>query len=129
VMATVPGVGFRIMAQQIIGRSNMICTNIPGPSTVRYLGGAKIEAIYPFAPIMIGTPLSLALVSYGDSYGLGFDTDPGAIPDPDLMHRYFEEAVDELEELAGNERPARRARPRRAAPARKPAARKEAAEP
>jgi diacylglycerol O-acyltransferase len=119
VMSTVPGVGFRIMAQQIVGRSNMICTNIPGPSTVRYLGGAKIEAIYPFAPIMIGTPLSLALVSYGDTYGLGFDTDPGAIPDPELLHRYLEEAVDELAHLAGTERPARRAHARRRVPVRR----------
>jgi diacylglycerol O-acyltransferase len=119
VMSTVPGVGFRIMAQQIVGRSNMICTNIPGPSTVRYLGGAKIEAIYPFAPIMIGTPLSLALVSYGDTYGLGFDTDPGAIPDPELLHRYLEEAVDELVHLAGKERPARRAHARRRVPVRR----------
>ena len=52
--------------------------------------------IYPFAPVALGTPLSIALLSHGDIYGVGIDTDPAAIPDPELLSRYLAAAVDEI---------------------------------
>jgi WS/DGAT/MGAT family acyltransferase len=96
-MASMPGFVYRLLAQSVTGRINLICTNVPGPAAPRYLAGAKVEAIYPFAPVAVGTPLSIALMSYGDVYGVGIDTDPAAIPDPELLHRYIAEAVDRLE--------------------------------
>jgi diacylglycerol O-acyltransferase len=100
VLASMPGFAYRLLAQAVTGRVNLICTNIPGPSVARYLAGAKIDAMYPFAPVALGTPLSIALMSYGDSYGVGVDTDPAAIPDPELLTRYLAAAVDEIEERA-----------------------------
>jgi len=100
VMASMPGFAYRLLAQTVTGRVNLICTNVPGPPVQRYLAGAKIEAMYPFAPVALGTPLSIALMSYGDSYGVGVDTDPAAIPDPELLSRYLAEAVDEIEDYA-----------------------------
>ena len=100
VMASMPGFAYRLLAQTTTGRVNLICTNMPGPPVQRYLAGAKIEAMYPFAPVALGTPLSIALMSYGDSYGVGVDTDPAAIPDPELLTRYLAEAVDEIEDYA-----------------------------
>jgi hypothetical protein len=61
---------------------------------------AKIDMIYPFAPVALGTPLSIALMSCGDTYGVGIDTDPAAIPDPELLSRYLGAAVDEIEDRA-----------------------------
>jgi hypothetical protein len=75
----------------------LIVTNVPGPPEVRYLAGARIEEIYPYAPVVVGLPLSIALLSYADTYGIGIDTDPAAIPDPDCLHRFLEEAADEVE--------------------------------
>jgi len=100
VMASMPGFAYRLLAQTVTGRVNLICTNMPGPPVQRYLAGAKIEAMYPFAPVALGTPLSIALMSYGDSYGVGIDTDPAAIPDPELLTRYLAAAVDEIEDCA-----------------------------
>jgi diacylglycerol O-acyltransferase len=100
VLASMPGFAYRLLAQAVTGRVNLICTNIPGPPVPRYLAGAKIDAMYPFAPVALGTPLSIALMSYGDSYGVGVDTDPAAIPDPELLTRYLAAAVDEIEERA-----------------------------
>jgi hypothetical protein len=74
------------------------------------MGGAKIETVYPFAPVVVGTPLSIALFSYGDAYAVGIDTDPAAIPDPQLLHTYLEDAVDELEHCAFSKAPVSRAR-------------------
>jgi diacylglycerol O-acyltransferase len=99
-LALMPGFAYRLLAQNVTGRVNLICTNMPGPPAERYLAGAKVEAIYPFAPVALGTPLSLALMSYGDTYGVGIDTDPAAIPDPELLSRYLAAAVDEIEARA-----------------------------
>lgn len=100
VMASLPGFAYRVLANTVTGRVNLICTNIPGPPVVRYLAGAKIEVMYPFAPVALGTPLSIALMSYGDSYGIGIDTDPAAIPDPELLTSYLVAAFDEIERCA-----------------------------
>ena len=117
VLASMPGFAYRLLAQTVTGRINLICTNIPGPPLPRYLAGAKIEVMYPFAPVALGTPLSIALMSYGDSYGVGVDTDPASIPDPELLTRYLAAAIDEIEGYAIP-------RPRRAE--RKPARRRPA---
>jgi len=100
VMAVMPGFAYRLLAQSVTGRINLICTNMPGPPAQRYLAGARVEAIYPFTPIAQGTPLSVALMSYGDTLGVGIDTDPAAIPDPELLHRYLAAAIDALEACA-----------------------------
>jgi WS/DGAT/MGAT family acyltransferase len=109
-MGLLPGFALRAMVQATAGRINLICTNVPGPPAQRYMGGAKIETVYPFAPVVVGTPLSIALFSYGDAYAVGIDTDPAAIPDPQLLHTYLEDAVDELEHCAFSKAPVSRAR-------------------
>jgi len=99
-LALMPGFAYRALAQTIAGRINLICTNIPRPPAPRYLAGAKIDVIYPFAPVAVGTPLSIALLSHGDAYGVGIDTDPAAIPDPEVLTRYLAAALTELEDRA-----------------------------
>jgi hypothetical protein len=110
-LSVMPGFAYRLLAQNVTGRVNLICTNMPGPPAQRYLAGARVDAIYPFVPVALGTPLSVALMSYGDTYGVGIDTDPAAIPDPELLHRYLAAAFDELE--TGTERRAPGRKPRR----------------
>lgn len=95
-----PSFVIRLMARASTGRINLIVTNVPGPPEVRYLAGARIEEIYPYAPVVVGLPLSIALLSYADTYGIGIDTDPAAIPDPECLHRFLEEAADEIERVA-----------------------------
>ena len=61
--------------------------------------------MYPFAPVMRGTPLSIALVSYGDTYGIGIDADPAVIPDPERVGRALEREIDDIERrMAGRSR-------------------------
>ena len=118
-LALLPGFAYRLLAQSVTGRINLICTNVPGPPAPRYVAGAKIDVIYPFAPVALGTPLSIALLSHGDTYGIGIDTDPAAIPDPQLLGQYLVAAVDELEARAlpraARRRPTRRGKMRRRA--------------
>ncbi len=98
--ALIPAAVFRSFAHRMAGRIQLICSNVPGPPLARYLAGAKIDAVYPFAPVMFGTPLAIALVSYGSTYGVGIATDPAVIPDPERLGRLLEREVDDIERRA-----------------------------
>lgn len=66
-----------------------------------------MEAIFPFASVVEGTPLVMALLSYAGRMDVGIDTDPEAIPDPHRIVELFTDALDDLEGLS--ERASRRA--------------------
>jgi diacylglycerol O-acyltransferase len=99
-LAFMPGAAFRWLGQQALGRVNVACTNVPGVSNRRYLAGARIDGIYPFASVVEGTPIVIAMLSYAGQMGIGIDTDPEAIPDPQRIRVHFEKALDEMEALA-----------------------------
>lgn len=105
-----PGPAFRWLARQSLGKVNIACTNIPGVPERRYIAGARVDAIYPFASVVEGTPAVIALLSYAGVMHVGIDTDPEAIPDPARLHTLFDDALAELERLA---RVAKRPRPSR----------------
>jgi WS/DGAT/MGAT family acyltransferase len=96
-VALLPGFAMRWIARRALGRVNLACTNVPGLRERRYMAGARVEAVYPFASVVEGTPLVMALMSYAGTMNIGFDTDPEAIPDPERLHALFEEALAELE--------------------------------
>lgn len=120
-----PGFAFRWIARQSLGRINIACTNVPGVAEPRYMAGARVEAIYPFASVVEGTPVVVAMLSYAGGMCVGIDTDPEAIPDPERLHALFDEGLAEMERLAGVGRP-RRHRSRPAQAARRRAARRTA---
>jgi hypothetical protein len=79
---------------------NVACTNVPGVGEPRFMAGARVDAIYPFASVVEGTPLVMALLSYAGRMQIGVDTDPEAIPDPHRITALFEKALKELDRLA-----------------------------
>jgi WS/DGAT/MGAT family acyltransferase len=99
-LTLLPGPAFRWIARHAIGRVNVACTNVPGVPTHRWMAGARVDAIHPFASVVEGTPLILAMLSYAGQMEIGIDTDPEAIPDPHRIALLFEEALAELEQLA-----------------------------
>jgi hypothetical protein len=96
-----PGFAIRWIARQSLGRINIACTNVPGVPERRYMAGARVDAIYPFASVVEGTPVVVALLSYAGGMYVGIDTDPEAIPDPERLHALFDEGLAEMEHLAG----------------------------
>ena len=118
-VTVMPAAAFRAIANAVSGRVHLICSNVPGPPVERFLAGAKIDAVYPFAPVLFGIPVSIALVSYGDVYAVGIDVDPAAIPDPQRLGEYLREEMAVIESYVhGRLRPAEvsprgRVRPRR----------------
>jgi diacylglycerol O-acyltransferase len=100
VLTLIPGAAFGWMARRSLGRVNVACTNVPGVAEPRWIGTARIRAIHPFASVVEGTPLVVALLSYAGSMDVGIDTDPEAIPDPHRISELLEEALQEYETLA-----------------------------
>jgi len=105
-LTLLPGAALRWIARRAIGRVNVACTNVPGVREPRFMAGARVDAIYPFASVVEGTPLVMALLSYAGRMQIGVDTDPEAIPDPHRITALFEEALKELDLLTAGREPA-----------------------
>jgi len=71
-------------------------SNVPGAPVPVYLAGARMLAQYPFGPLA-GAALNVTLLSYENDLNIGVNSDPSAVPDPDVLmhnlHRGFEEIL------------------------------------
>jgi hypothetical protein len=99
-LTALPGSVFRWLAHQAVGQVNVTCTNIPGGPGRRYMAGAAVTAIYPFASVVMGTPIVMALLSYDGTIHVGIDSDPEAITAPQRIAELFQMHLDALETLA-----------------------------
>jgi diacylglycerol O-acyltransferase len=74
---------------------DFLASNVPGFGGAVYLGGARMEAFYPFGP-PIGSAANVTLMSYRDTCHIGLNTDEGAVPDPDVFLACLAEGFDEV---------------------------------
>jgi hypothetical protein len=72
-----------------------VTSNVPGVPIPVFLAGARMEAQFAFGP-MSGAATNITLLSYLDDVLIGVNTDPAAIPDPDLFLQCLEEAFAEV---------------------------------
>ena len=105
------------LAEGTFGNIDFIVTNVPGILVPRYLAGAEIVAAYPFAPVALHSPLSVALYGYREHLFIGLNSDENLMPDIDRFPRMIRDAFGELQRAADSTMP-RRAQPRRRAAAR-----------
>ena len=61
--------------------SNLIISNVPGPTFPLYMGGARIESIIPVSALLLGMGLNVTAMSYLDGIEFGVAADPSRIPD------------------------------------------------
>jgi diacylglycerol O-acyltransferase len=96
-LAALPRPLYRAFAYEGSKSIDLIVTNVPGVPMTRYLGGAAIEAAYPFAPVAPHCPVSVALYGYRDRLYVGLDADATSFPDVEAFRaqlaRSFEEVV------------------------------------
>jgi WS/DGAT/MGAT family acyltransferase len=88
------------MGEATFGAVDFIVTNVPGILATRYLAGAEILAAYPFAPVALKSPASVALYGYRDRLFIGIDADETAMPDVDFFEAAVVEAFLELAQHA-----------------------------
>jgi hypothetical protein len=84
------------MGEVTFGAVDFIVTNVPGILATRFLAGAEITAAYPFAPVALQSPASVALYGYRDRLFIGIDADETVMPDVERFQQLIVEAFDEL---------------------------------
>ena len=74
---------------------DFVTSNVPGPPFPIYLAGARVLSQFPFGP-MAGAAANVTLLSYMDDLNIGINTDPAAVPDPDVLIECMQEGFDEI---------------------------------
>jgi diacylglycerol O-acyltransferase len=100
-----------------------VISNVPGPREQLFWNGARMDGIYPASIVFDGFAMNITLVSYAKSLDFGIIACRRSLPEVQRMIDYLEDALVELEQVAGL-----RSGTRKKAPAvRKPVAKKSAA--
>jgi WS/DGAT/MGAT family acyltransferase len=81
---------------------NLIVTNVPGPQMPLYVLGKELEDVFPVAFLPQNHSLAIAIMSYHGKVGFGLLADYDRMEDVEVVSNGINEALDELEELAGN---------------------------
>jgi diacylglycerol O-acyltransferase len=62
-----------------------VLTNVPGPTGLLSLAGSPVVQIVGFAPCSGDQPIAATIFSYNDTVTIGFATDAGLVPDPEVL--------------------------------------------
>ena len=102
---TLHTLGARVGASLSERSYSLTVTNVPGPQTPLYAGGARMLAAYPIMPLTTRHALSIGMTSYDGGVFLGLNADRDSMPDLDVFCSTLRES---LGELAATTRGARR---------------------
>lgn len=84
-----------------------VVSNVPGPREKLFWNGASLDGIYPASIIFDGFAMNITLVSYHDHLDFGVVACRRSLPQIQRIIDHLEEALQELESVAGLEhRPA-----------------------
>jgi hypothetical protein len=89
------------MGEVTFGAVDFIVTNVPGILATRHLAGSEIVAAYPFAPVALQSPASIALYGYRDRLFIGIDADEATMPDVVAFQDMVRTAFAEMATAAG----------------------------
>ena len=78
-----------------------VISNVPGPREQLYWNGASLDGIYPASIVFDGFAMNITLVSYNQSLDFGIVACRRSLPEVQRMIDYLEQALVELEEVAG----------------------------
>ena len=101
-MSVLPRAFFSWASEATFGNIDFIVTNVPGIMVPRYLAGAEIVSAYPFAPVAVRSPVSVALYGYRDHLFVGLTSDETAMPDVDRFKDMILAAFKELQAAVRN---------------------------
>jgi WS/DGAT/MGAT family acyltransferase len=76
--------------------ANVVVSNVRATPVPLYVGGAKIESMYPLSILGPSQGLNATLVSYMGNVDVGFTVDPQLVPDPWALADAIPQALDEL---------------------------------
>jgi hypothetical protein len=64
-----------------------------------FMAGARVDSQFPFGPLS-GAAANITLMSGPTDVFLGINTDPAAVPDPEVFVGCLQEGFDEILKLA-----------------------------
>ncbi len=76
---------------------NIPVAGLAGPDKAVYLDGAKLQNLWPMAPLMQGNALSISWMIYAGRVNIGLNGDREALPHLQRMAVYMDKAISELE--------------------------------
>jgi WS/DGAT/MGAT family acyltransferase len=79
---------------------SLVVSNMPGPPIPLYCAGARVDAVYPFGPLLPGAGLNITVLSNMGNLDVGLIACPDLVPDLWDIADGFPLAVAELLELA-----------------------------
>jgi WS/DGAT/MGAT family acyltransferase len=82
---------------------NVVISNVPGPPMDIYMGGARLEHLYPLSVITDGTGLNVTIMSYKRCVDIGITADREQTPD---VQTIADGMATELQALVGEAVPA-----------------------
>nr|WP_222132137.1 wax ester/triacylglycerol synthase domain-containing protein [Pseudonocardia sp. C8] len=83
-LARLPGPLLALVAGGTTGGTDLQASNVPGLRSEAFLCGARIERVYPFAPLP-GCAAMISVVTHGDTCCVGANLDAAAITDRELF--------------------------------------------
>ncbi|WP_395311212.1 wax ester/triacylglycerol synthase family O-acyltransferase [Mycobacterium sp. AMU20-3851] len=80
--------------------ANVMISNVPGPSTPLYLGGARQRAQLPVSGVLDGIGINITVMSYQDSLEFGIVVDRELVDDPWQILDALRTGLNELRDAA-----------------------------
>jgi WS/DGAT/MGAT family acyltransferase len=99
VMSRLPGQVIATLASPMTKTNDLQASNVPGLTGDAYLAGAKVERMYPFAPLP-GCAAMIAVVTHNGVACVGANYDAASFTEPELFVRSLAEGFAEVLELA-----------------------------
>jgi diacylglycerol O-acyltransferase len=81
--------------------SNLVVSNIPGPSVPLWFAGSRVVAVYPVGPVAHGVGLNVTALGYAGRLWIGLLGCGRLAPDVGQLAGLVEEAMEELVAAAG----------------------------
>ena len=79
---------------------SLVVSNMPGPPIPLYLAGARVDAVYPFGPLLPGSGLNITVLSNMGNLDVGLIACPDLVPDLWEIAEGFPAAIAELKKRA-----------------------------
>lgn len=76
--------------------ANVMISNVPGPATPLYLGGAQQRAQFPVSGVLDGIGINITVMSYQESLEFGIVVDRELVDDPWPLLDALRAGMDEL---------------------------------
>ncbi len=86
------------VAERLAPVANLVISNVSGSRDPLYVNGAKLVEQYPMSMLIDGQALNITVTSHDERLDFGVLACPSAVPDPQRLADYLEDALSEIED-------------------------------